>query len=371
MKERSSYGKYREYHKAAILQLTEGQLVSGAGPSVLCSDLIQSLESRGIKTSYGAEHFNYGYWNYNGRKPDEDLVIGIDQGISPEVYHPSLRGRISVVCFVPPFYFTVEQPVSNEVCALYKEELEGNKLIGIFGKKDYMQDFNNQKASYLVWNPDLFDRIIGLHITDHGQLLLEQILDSNGKTASHRPVISVLFGGAPNGRVEEYLVPVLVSLKTYIQRKRRNAEFRVYLGDFVDEKRTKIGRLIRDLSSLDVRIVNERIDRAAYLSSVLNSDIIITKPGSTTISEIVRYCQLSEINPHLIVFQSRGIYPEYFTKRILQSAGFDVIPSALVADVLPDEIDKALTSLKESKLKTKQRAEKLKVTNLVDLILPN
>ncbi|MBU0751362.1 MAG: hypothetical protein KJ696_04320 [Gammaproteobacteria bacterium] len=325
----------------------------------MVNDLSQSYQMRGHTVSYGEQHYEFAGWR---DVKDGQRVVGLDQGISAREMHPNLAEKVNVVCFFAPFYFTPENPLSYPRYATEQGELEGNNVIGIFGDAEYIGEFNETGVWPMRINSKIFDKIVGLYVTDHSARLLSKVQPGS----RDKPKVSVLFGGSPPGKVDEYIPPVLGALDTVAGRT--DADYVVYLGDFDAAYYPTIARGVARLKDKGVDVVSKGMPREEYFNAVYGSDIVISKPGSTTVSEMIHFSQIHPDSPAYLFFDSQGIYTEFFTRKVLEAGGFDVIDTPKVGRRLPERIMHALNHMEAQKSETRQKAGSFAVTNLVDIL---
>lgn len=349
-------------------------LKTGAGPLITWKDIKDSVSLRGGKV--------IDMEDYSDLPSDKcDCIIGVEQimpffkNLSPK--QKIYMNKVYTISWCVP---TWKDLFHNTHDTNDKDQLVGNKIIAVLGKEEYIPDYNSKKAEkyFVDMKPSW---TIGFNLFDNTRKSIEEIVGLQSK--NKKPVCSVLFGGAPTTNILDHVKSTLDGIARYIENKGTNhMDFKIYLGSmdnyyddvdnfYVEKHLSEDGRHLSNkldvLESNDnVKVCRELMDKDAYLSEVLDSDLIVTKPGWLAISEILYFSQLADKAPELILLEDKNNLPEYFSSRLLMDNGYEIVKDSESKTKIPELLYEKFCNIDYKKAKS--LAGQFEITNPLDVI---
>jgi hypothetical protein len=351
--------------------ITQIEMTSGAGPIVRHKEVTDSLKMRGIKPVEIADYTELNKQNGYER------VIGVNQsipffiGLFPEQME-FFDNVYSINTFVPEW----RDIYGNEYDTESYLHVQGNKIIGLYGDIETLQDYNNSSYKRKIrLNPW---RISALNLFDSKRRAIEDIVEH--ELVEGKPTCSVLFGGAPPAGIIEHVAYVMESLTRFVQTNRPlEFDINIYMGSIsnlfgsqlqpeMESIKIEIQTFINFLGNQQgVKFIGS-LKPNEYIKEIFKSDIIITKPGWLTMSEIVYYSQMSKKAPNLILIDDSKSIPEYFSSRYLEARGYPIIKENRLLNILPTTLENMFSGSIDYKANG-CLARTLNMENLLDTIL--
>jgi len=240
---------------------------------------------------------------------------------------------------------------------------ENSSLIGIFGDEKSAKSSQEHYKGYL----SNYDDIIGCNLDSYSKSALDELLDLKRKK-NEKPVVSVLFGGAPPSWISDFFHNTLNKIKPLAKE---NLQLRVFLGNTRHmEPRPNLNYFF---ANPNVKIFGA-MDHKEYLDEVFNSDVVITKPGWLALSELF-YFQKNTENPLSFLFLEDHVsIPESYAASFLKLKGFLPVPeetswSFFNKNDIPRRTKKILKNLDYSKNECGHMSKQIKIMDLMKLIL--
>ena len=180
--------------------------------------------------------------------------------------------------------------------------------------------------------------------------------------------VAILLGGAPPKFINSL---VLKSTELFKELCNQDMQMALYAGDIKDEQvRNKLAALE------GTHPVHFKIPYSNYMRAISNAEIIVTKPGWNTVSDLVYLSQcldkMGKSSPYIMFMHDADSIPEEVSEDVLRRRGFEIIPYDFSVAGLSTHLEglahdkQRLGKMQE---KTAKLCSKIKVKSIVDIVL--
>ncbi|MFH1850337.1 MAG: hypothetical protein ABH879_09250 [archaeon] len=202
---------------------------------------------------------------------------------------------------------------------------------------------------------DNLHAVVDFTVEKDRRAVLDAIADEGNATEG----VSILLGGAP-----PMFLGDLVREGAKLTGRFREMGLRatLFVGNAPEEMRRdldELGDSVRYLMPYD-----------EYMHEVLSADVIITKPGWNTISDLIYYAQISSRSPHYILMSDWRSIPELIAQNVLERRGFTLEREFNRIEQISEMMQELQGGgLKSAKDHTRELARSIGIRSVVEIIL--